>query len=43
MRIEEERNEPDPGELQPTDNSAGLPVDLDRLEEIEEESEPGEG
>ena len=38
MRVDEERNEPDPAEVQPTDNSSGVPVDLDRLEEVEEES-----
>jgi hypothetical protein len=31
--------EPDPSEVQPTDNSAGNPVDLERLEEVQEESE----
>lgn len=40
MRIEDEGNGPDPSDVQPTDNSSGVPVDLDRLEEIEEESPP---
>lgn len=29
--------QPDPAEVQPTDNSSGNPVDLERLEEIREE------
>jgi hypothetical protein len=28
--------EADPGDLEPTDNSAGAPVDLDRVRELEE-------
>jgi hypothetical protein len=39
MRMEEEPNEPDPTEVQPTDNSSGVPVDLERLEEVQEESQ----
>lgn len=42
MRAHEERDEPDPGEVQPTDNSSGVPVDLERLEDLQEESEPTE-
>lgn len=42
MRVKEERNEPDPTDVQPTDNSSGVPVDLDRLEDVEEESGPDE-
>ncbi len=42
MRTHEERNEPDPAEVQPTDNSSAVPIDLDRLEEVEEESQTGE-
>jgi hypothetical protein len=38
MRYDEERDEPDPAEVQPTDNSSGVPVDLDRVEEAQEES-----
>jgi hypothetical protein len=37
---DEERNEPDPSEVQPTDNSSGTPVDLERLEEVTEEPTP---
>ncbi|HEX9991716.1 MAG TPA: hypothetical protein VGB14_02185 [Acidimicrobiales bacterium] len=29
--------EPDPAEVQPTDNSSGAPVDADALDEIERE------
>ena len=42
MRSDEERNEPDPAEVQPTDNSSGAPIDLDRVEEIQEEAPGGE-
>lgn len=31
--------EPDPAEVEPTDNSAGTPVDLERLEDVQDESE----
>jgi len=32
-----ERDDPaDPSEVEPTDNSMGTPIDLERLEEIEE-------
>jgi hypothetical protein len=37
MRSDELRDQPDPAEVQPTDNSSGTPVDLERVEEIEEE------
>ncbi len=37
MRSDDMRDQPDPAEVQPTDNSSGTPVDLDRVEEIEEE------
>jgi hypothetical protein len=37
MRSDDLRDEPDPTEVQPTDNSSGTPVDLERVEEIEEE------
>jgi hypothetical protein len=37
MRDDERRDDPDPAEVQPTDNSSGTPVDLQRVEEIEEE------
>jgi hypothetical protein len=33
--------EPDPAEVQPTDNSSGAPLDLNRVEEIEEELDRG--
>ena len=39
MGIEEQRDELDPSEVQPTDNSSGVPVDLDRLDDIQEELE----
>jgi hypothetical protein len=28
---------PDPAEIEPTDNSSGAPVDLDRVREVEEQ------
>ena len=37
MRTDERPNEPDPSEVQPTDNSSGTPVDLERVEQVEEE------
>jgi hypothetical protein len=37
MSSDEPRDQPDPAEVQPTDNSSGTPVDLGRVEEIEEE------
>lgn len=40
MRRETEP-QPDPAEIQPTDNSSGTPVDLERLEEIHEETDSG--
>ena len=33
MGSDELDDQPDPAEVQPTDNSAGVPVDLERLEE----------
>ena len=42
MRQDEYRDEPDPSEVQPTDNSAGVPVDLDRFEDVQEELQPTE-
>jgi hypothetical protein len=42
MRTDDERNEPDPSEVQPTDNSSGVPVDLERLEQSEEEPPAGD-
>jgi hypothetical protein len=32
--------EPDPSEVEPTDNSTGALVDLDRVREIEEQDPP---
>ena len=32
----------DPTEVEPTDNSTGEPVDLNRVEEIEEETREGQ-
>jgi hypothetical protein len=40
MRSDELDDQPDPAEVQPTDNSAGVPVDLERLEEVNDE--PGD-
>jgi len=37
MRSDEPGDQPDPAEVQPTDNSSGVPVDLERVEEIEDE------
>jgi hypothetical protein len=37
MRTEERPDEPDPAEVQPTDNSSGVPVDLERVEQIEDD------
>jgi hypothetical protein len=37
MRRDEPDDQPDPAEVQPTDNSSGVPVDLERVEEIEDE------
>jgi len=37
MRTDEHPDLPDPAEVQPTDNSSGTPVDLGKVEEIEEE------
>jgi hypothetical protein len=36
MRIEGHDDQPDPSEVQPTDNSSGVPVDLERLDDLEE-------
>jgi hypothetical protein len=35
---DEQRNEPDPSEVQPTDNSSGTPVDLERLDKVKPEA-----
>lgn len=35
---EEHDDQPDPSEIQPTDNSSGVPIDLERLDEIEEKA-----
>lgn len=37
MRRDEHDDQPDPSEVQPTDNSAGVPVDLERLEDVQDE------
>lgn len=29
---------PDPSEVEPTDNSSGAPIDLDRVEELEDDA-----
>jgi hypothetical protein len=39
MRRDEPDDGPDPAEVQPTDNSSGVPVDLEQLEDIQD-SEP---
>ena len=36
-----DRPERDPAEVEPTDNSAGAEVDLDRVAEVEREAEEG--
>lgn len=36
MRSDGANDQPDPAEVQPTDNSSGVPVDLERLDDIEE-------
>ena len=36
MRSDGVDDQPDPGEVQPTDNSSGGPVDLEGLEDIQE-------
>lgn len=41
MRRDEANDQPDPSEVQPTDNSSGTPVDIERLEDLQE-SEPTE-
>ena len=40
MATDEPQDQPDPSEVQPTDNSSGVPVDLERLEEVEETESP---
>ena len=40
MPTDKSQDQPDPSEVQPTDNSSGVPVDLERLEEIEEPNSP---
>ena len=35
-----DRPEADPSEIQPTDNSTGAVVDLERMEDIERQAEP---
>jgi hypothetical protein len=42
MRTAEESAGPDPAEVQPTDNSSGAPLDLNRVEDIEHELQPDE-
>jgi hypothetical protein len=41
MGIDDDRGDLDPAEVQPTDTSAGGPVDLDRVQGIEEQPKPG--
>lgn len=36
MRSDEANDQPDPSEVQPTDNSSGVPVDLDRLDHVDQ-------
>jgi len=40
MPNDELQDQPDPSEVQPTDNSSGVPVDLERLDDIEESESP---
>jgi len=42
MSDEQHPVEQDPGEVEPTDNSSGAPVDLDRVREIEEQQQQDE-
>jgi len=37
---EPDRPGPDPSEVEPTDNSTGAEVDLERVEQIEREAQP---
>ena len=37
MSDPEQAADEDPGEVEPTDNSSGAPVDLDRVQELEEQ------
>jgi len=39
MRPDSDNDQPDPAEVQPTDNSAGTPVDLERLEDVNDEAD----
>lgn len=41
MRSDEAQDQPDPSEVQPTDNSSGVPVDLERLEDVQEDDPAG--
>lgn len=36
MRRDEANDQPDPSEVQPTDNSSGNPVDMERLDDIQD-------
>jgi hypothetical protein len=42
MDSDEHRPELDPAEVEPTDNSSGAPVDLDRVQEVEADLATGE-
>jgi hypothetical protein len=37
----ERPDSPDPAEVEPTDNSSGTPVDLERLEDLQQETATG--
>jgi hypothetical protein len=37
----QDRSDQDPADVEPTDNSSGAPVDLDRVEAIEDERHEG--
>ena len=39
MRPDIDDDQPDPAELQPTDNSAGTPIDLERLDDVNDEAD----
>lgn len=40
MRPDDHDDQPDPSEVQPTDNSSGVPVDVERLDDLQEDTEP---
>ena len=43
MPNDDNRQDLDPSEVEPTDNSSGVPVDLERLDDVHEELEDRQG